>query len=787
MYIMYEDEVQRVAGEKKKKEPGNSPSNFPATPTMNRKERRQRKFNAQTPSSSSSSSSSAPSASSAAPSSAPASRGSSKHSGLLHGKRKRDGHKSSSSSFFKGKGKSKSKKPAAPPLTGKAAKRARQLEKPHGNKVVQAKEIWNRLRDRHGAGKDAAQRQALVNDIMALIGGSLWEVVARHDASRVVQACFRYGSAEVRTTIMGALAGKCYELATTQYGHHLLKCILRHGSPATRAQVLKELKGNVARLATHATGASILELIYNGHQGHAIGTKAQIFQLLRECFGRQFLVFSSTTTSQGGPTAQQQQTLGEFLAGAPERRESIMGDLGALLDRIVTKGYHRFSYAHWILAEYFAHCGPARKQAMVPSLIEGTLSLASTKLGAQVLCDCVDSSGAKERKKIVKFFRGNARRIAAHPCGHYVLMRCLDIVDDTVLMRKAVVAELAEHAVDLALDPLGCRVLLQLLAPNTSRYVGETGVALLSKPCATSKKDPQVRREEHLKTLRGPLVAGCVERCHELLATHGGRGVLLEVVRNYHPAELCTRLAELLAGDAPEEEKEQGDGDDDEDVEETAGMSSLYLENIHVQLLAKELIRCEQEADVGTEFTTALWERLADRAEALASGNRTAYVIEALLKGSVVSDTVKAALQGSEATLRAALAAGSSSDADAKTSESIQSVLKRVFPEPVGGKTRKTVRETETSKGKKRKALAKPVDDDDNGQEDKEEEPRPKEATKKTKKQEKMTPVAPEAAAASTRRSTRARQSTTAASKKKAGNDVAVPPRRSARIRKGSL
>ncbi len=733
---------------------------------MNRKERRQRKFNASTAAAAASSSSSSSS-----------SRASSKHSGLLHGKRKRDGHKSSSSSSsFKGKG--KGKKPAAPPLTGKAAKRARQLEKPHGDKVVQAKEIWNRLRDRHGAGKDAAQRRALVDDIMALIGGSLWEVVARHDASRVVQACFRYGSAEVRAAVLGALAGKCYELATTQYGHHLLKCVLRHGSPATRARVLKELKGNVARLATHATGASILELIYNGHQGHAIGTKVQIFQLLRECFGRQFLVFSSTTTSKGGPTAQQQQTLGEFLANAPDRRESIMGDLGALLDRIVTKGYHRFSYAHWILAEYFAHCGPARKQAMVPSLIEGTLSLASTKLGAQVLCDCVDSGGAKERKKIVKFFRGNARRIAVHPCGHYVLMRCLDVVDDTVLMRKAVVAELAEHAAELAVDPLGCRVLLQLLAPNTPRYLGEAGAALLSKPCTTSKKDPAVRREEHFKTLRGPLVAGCVARCDELLATHGGRGVLLEVVRKWHPAELCARLAELLPGDAPaEQEEEEGE---EEEQEETGGGSRLYLENIHVQLLAKGLIQCEQEGGVGTGFTTALWEQLADRAEALASGNRTAYVIEALLKGSVVSDAVKAALQGSEATLRAALAAGSSRDADAKTSGSIQSVLQLVFPEPAGGTTKRAAQAAQGSKSKKRKAAAAPVEEEEEEEqqeeEEEEEEALPKKVAKKAKKK-----VAKKVA-----KSTRARRSQ-AAAPKKAGKAAAPVLRRSTRIRKGSL
>ena len=81
------------------------------------------------------------------------------------------------------KHKAKNKRQAAPILQGKAAKRARQLEKPHGDKVVAAKELWNKLRDRNSdAGKDPAARSKLVDDIMALIGGDSG-MQARHDAT----------------------------------------------------------------------------------------------------------------------------------------------------------------------------------------------------------------------------------------------------------------------------------------------------------------------------------------------------------------------------------------------------------------------------------------------------------------------------------------------------------------------------------------------------------------------------------------------------------------------------
>ena len=74
-------------------------------------------------------------------------------------------------------------------------------------------------------------------------------------------------------------------------------------------------------------------------------------------------------------------------------------------------------------------------------------------------------------KKIVKHFRGNSTQVASHECGHIVLMRALDVVDDTVLMRKAVVTELAGNCIDLSLDPYGYRVIMQLISPNEGRYI----------------------------------------------------------------------------------------------------------------------------------------------------------------------------------------------------------------------------------------------------------------------------------------------------------------------------
>ena len=125
---------------------------------------------------------------------------------------------------------------------------------------------------------------------------------------------------------------------------------------------------------------------------------------------------------------------------------------------------------------------------MAPSLIEATLELASTVNGVSVLCGCIDVSPAKDRKKIVKWFRGNATKICMHMTGHKVVMRLLDVVDDTVLTRKAIVNRNGQTNETLAYDKYGVRVLLHLLAPNRVQYIGDEDAELLGRPVKNSKK-----------------------------------------------------------------------------------------------------------------------------------------------------------------------------------------------------------------------------------------------------------------------------------------------------------
>lgn len=146
------------------------------------------------------------------------------------GDRDRRGGKDGPASFKKHKsshGKDTGKKSAAPPtaesLSSSAQKRQvrkdRQSHRRHADAVVDAKSLWNKLRQKSNTKQDTAD---LMEQVMTLIRGKVNEIALQHDASRVVQAAVQFGSEEQRKELLTEICqteGNLVELAKIQYAH----------------------------------------------------------------------------------------------------------------------------------------------------------------------------------------------------------------------------------------------------------------------------------------------------------------------------------------------------------------------------------------------------------------------------------------------------------------------------------------------------------------------------------------------------------------------------------------
>ena len=139
---------------------------------------------------------------------------------------------------------------------------------------------------------------------------------------------------------------------------------------------------------------------------------------------------------------------------------------------------------------------------------------------------------AKERKKIVKSLKDHVADCFMHECGYLLICAIFSTVDDTTLVKKAVLGEAIKQLAELVDHKHGSKPLLFLLNPTATRYFpwevqellqpGSRPLRLMSgkgkegeedddseeeeaaagggqEMVCTSKKDAELRRKELLR------------------------------------------------------------------------------------------------------------------------------------------------------------------------------------------------------------------------------------------------------------------------------------------------
>ena len=183
---------------------------------------------------------------------------------------------------------------------------------------------------------------------------------------------------------------------------------------------------------------------------------------------------------------------------------------------------------------------------MIELLKDHLVHMLHTREGALVAQYCILHATPKDRKHIVKAFKGFMHSIAREQYGHAVLISCFECIDDTVLLGKAVLGELVSETGGPAdaqalsgsqLDELmrhqyGSRVLLYLLTGRNKRYQPSYLIKELESTdetrAQTTKKDPEMRSRQLLEMVVPLLVPVVAKYTEELLRDRAGSLVLLE-------------------------------------------------------------------------------------------------------------------------------------------------------------------------------------------------------------------------------------------------------------------
>lgn len=396
-------------------------------------------------------------------------------------------------------------------------KQRKQERKKHESKFYEiskaAKRIWEDLRLKSCT---AVRREELLAQLTKVVKGNIKQLIFAHDTSRVIECMEHLGTAVHRNMIFEEVKDIIVPMTKSKYAKFMVRQILRNGTAEQKQHVVKAFSTQVVSLLHHVDAAAILEVIYNEH-----ANALQRSLLLQEFYSRDLALFKKEKVI----------TFADALAESTDPAKMIE-NLKETLMKIIDKPVVRHSIIHHVMLEFFKSADANSKSEMIRALAGSLVEMVHTKDGARVAMQCIWHGTAKDRKTIIKSFKTYVAKMAREEHGHMVLLSIFDCVDDTKLVEGVVITELLKEPLELLMDPHGQRVLAYLVAPRDGRIFHPQVVNILEEGnnSSTSKKDPEVRKQELRKMPASMLGQMIADNAEELVTCGGPTAVALYVI-----------------------------------------------------------------------------------------------------------------------------------------------------------------------------------------------------------------------------------------------------------------
>ncbi|KAM9820226.1 pumilio homolog 3 [Neosynchiropus ocellatus] len=357
--------------------------------------------------------------------------------------------------------------------------------------ISQAKQVWGELRRKKCEDKVKVKLMKQLHDLMR---GKVKQMAYAHDSVRVLQCFIQFASHEQRGEVFEELKDDVITLCKSQYGRHVVKKLLMYGNKELVASVMLTFKGHVRTMLRHAAASTIVEYAYNDK-----AVLAQRLMLTEELYGNTFTVCKSSVCN----------TIEKVVKEKPDKQKHIVEEMKQILTPMAQKEQViKHSLVHKVFLDFFLFADAKQRSEMIESIRESVVYMAYTHDGARVAMHCLWHGTAKDRKIIIKTMKTYMVKFATGEFGHLVLLALFDCVDDTKLVRQAVLSEILSSLEEVISNKYGKKVLLYLLSPRDPAHLLPEIIKVLEQGDGNthSKKDKDIRRKELLEVVSPPLL-----------------------------------------------------------------------------------------------------------------------------------------------------------------------------------------------------------------------------------------------------------------------------------------
>ncbi|KAA0198417.1 hypothetical protein HAZT_HAZT001906 [Hyalella azteca] len=358
---------------------------------------------------------------------------------------------------------------------------------------MKAIKLWEELRHTD-CKKD--RRLELCRQVTNLFIGNVKVWIKQASGIRMAEHLITHGDADIRQRLFDEICSKEQILETMKdsHSHHFLLKILKHGSKNQRDLIFAAMEGQVVRLSKHTYASNVIQLAYSD-----FATSDQRSKMMQEFFGPRFRYFKEEGVK----------TLGDILEKHPSKKKEVMEDLKKGLQMIMHKGIFNSTLILGLLREYMVHCDDQVDfNLVIESVEDGLLRVVHTKDGARIAMMCLWRGSAKQRKTIIKSFKGHMIEVATWEHSYMVLLAALDCVEDTKFLHKAVLEVLMAEKEKLLQSEYGTRVFRYMVLGRNATYVHPDILKVLESGdvCSQNKKPRDLCRREILQYISGPLL-----------------------------------------------------------------------------------------------------------------------------------------------------------------------------------------------------------------------------------------------------------------------------------------
>ncbi|KAI5651701.1 hypothetical protein NE865_00038 [Phthorimaea operculella] len=326
-------------------------------------------------------------------------------------------------------------------------------------------------------------RLASCKELHKIVKGQYKSIALTHDLSRVIQVLLKHSPDDIKTEITEELLDIIVPMVQSKYAHHSVKRILKYGTDFIRHEVIKRFYGHIMSIASHAISAPVLDYAYG-----EFATKKEKIHMQQEFYGEMYRNTKDAKVK----------TLSDAYKDSPEMRGAVLQACKANIQKILDKNLHDGELLHSVLYDYIRECSAEDRAELISTLSPLIVPISNSLPGVNAASLCVWQGTNKDKKTILKVVKEHAVELSKHKTGYRLLITIFDSVDDTVLVKKAIVAALASNLQDIAKDHWGNMTLHWLVKPKDPTIFHPTFIKFLEEgmKSSTSKKDPEIRVAE---------------------------------------------------------------------------------------------------------------------------------------------------------------------------------------------------------------------------------------------------------------------------------------------------